>query len=86
MNFSQITTPADLQKHNDPATSALSLLEECGYEETLNVTKCLVQRMIDFHQHMVNKGLEGDGDINPLGWACDHGKLISALTTLQEVE
>lgn len=86
MNLANVTTPADLQKQNDPAKSALDLLEECGYEETLNVTKALVMRMKDFHQHMVNVGCEDDNDINPLGWAVDHGKLESVLSILQEVE
>ena len=86
MNFSNITTPADLQKHNDPASHMLELLKECSYEETLNLTRNIVKHLADYHQHMVNVGLEEDNDINPLGWACDHGKLISALSILSEVE
>jgi len=86
MNFSNIKTPADLITQNDSAKSLLNLLEDISYEETLTVTKALVTRLKDFHQHMVDKGLEPDNDINPLGWACDHGKLESVLSILEEVE
>ena len=84
MDFSSVSTPADLVAMNTENKTPLELASEaltkCDYEDTKKVILWLVTNMCDYHKFMATEKTQGE---DSLMWAKDLGQLVVALEALK---
>ena len=83
MDFTSISTPADLVAKNTETKTPLELAEEaltqCNYDDTKTVILWLVSNMTSFHKE---RAMECEGEA-ALMWAKDLGQLVVAYEALK---
>ena len=84
MDFTSVSTPADLvamnTKNKSPLEVAQEALTKCDYEDTKTIILWLVSNMADYHNFMATEKTEGEAS---LMWAKDLGQLVVALEALK---
>jgi hypothetical protein len=83
MNFSDISTPAELVKANEanPVAQFVDQLDELGPAETLAVVQMLTEKLHTFHCNIAARGDIG----NPQVWSQDAGMLEVAVNILNNI-
>jgi hypothetical protein len=84
MDFSTITSPADLVKANEanPVAEFVNQLDDLNPAQTLAVCQMLTEKLHTFHCKIAARGDMG----NPQVWANDAGMLEVAMNILNNIE
>ena len=83
MDFSTITSPADLVKANEanPFDVLIDQLDKLSPEAALSVAQLLTSKLYELHVRMAHRN-----DVtNPIAWARDAGRLEIALSILDDI-
>ena len=87
MNLSEINSPADLVKANQPSPEeqAIETVRDFSPDAQLELAKHLIEDLVAFHQWVITKRTEEGKDLDPQ-WFVDVQSLIYASKIIQTVE